>query len=103
MASLDDAERNREFAESLGVDFPILSDPEGEAARAYGVLAPGGDYAQRSTFFIDAAGVIRYIDREVSPDSHGADIATRLAELGFPPRDPADPTEPPPSDPPTLP
>ena len=27
-ASVDDAETNNKFAESLGLDYPILSDPE---------------------------------------------------------------------------
>jgi peroxiredoxin len=45
MVSLDPPERNREFADSLGAGFPVLSDPDGKAARAYGVLAPGGGVA----------------------------------------------------------
>ena len=36
-ASVDPPEKNKEFAKSLGLDYPILSDPEGEVARAYGV------------------------------------------------------------------
>ena len=37
-ASRDTAEKNRKFAESLAVDYPILSDPAGDVARAYGVV-----------------------------------------------------------------
>ena len=37
-ASRDTAEKNRKFAESLAVDYPILSDPAGDVAGAYGVI-----------------------------------------------------------------
>ncbi len=84
MASLDPVDRNREFAESVGANFVILSDPKAEAARAYGVLADGGKYTRRWTFYIDPDGIIRGVDRDVSPAGHGAEIARRLAELGFP-------------------
>jgi len=75
-------ETNRRFAESLGVTYPILSDPTKEVARAYGVLAPSG-FASRWTFYIGADGRILDIDKKVSPGSHGADVARRLTELGF--------------------
>ena len=71
---------NRRFAESLGLTYPILSDPTKEVARAYGVLAPSG-YASRWTFYIGADGRVLEIDKKVSPGSHGADIARRLTEL----------------------
>ncbi len=91
MVSLDPPERNREFAESLGASLPLLSDPEGKAARAYGVLAPGGGYALRWTFVIDGEGVIRRIDKEVSPSTHGADLVRMLDELGLPRRSDQEP------------
>ena len=85
-ASTDDAEKNKAFAESLDLDFPILSDPGKEVARAYGVLADGGEYANRWTFYIGADGQLLHTDRSVSPKTHGADVAAKLAELGVPKR-----------------
>jgi thioredoxin-dependent peroxiredoxin len=79
-ASVDAAETNARFAESLGIDYPILSDPSKNVARAYGVLAPSG-YASRWTFFIGADGRVLDIDKKVSASSHGADVAARLTEL----------------------
>jgi len=79
-ASTDDAETNRKFAESLELDYPILSDPTRETARAYGVLK--GEYAARHTIYIGADGKILYVDREVKPATSGEDVARRLAELG---------------------
>lgn len=84
MVSLDEAEKNREFADSLDGNFPLLSDPEKTAAEAYGVLGFAGLYAKRWTFYIDIDGVIQYIDKDVDTESAGQDIAARLEALGFP-------------------
>jgi thioredoxin-dependent peroxiredoxin len=86
MVSLDGAEQNREFAESVGAGFVLLSDPQKSAAERYGVLAPGGQYARRWTFYIDAAGVVRHVDQDVKTATHGQDVVRKLGELGFPKR-----------------
>jgi peroxiredoxin Q/BCP len=80
--STDTAQKNKEFAESLGADFPILGDPEKQAAEPYGVLMPLVGYAKRWTFYIGRDGKILFIDKEVKVDTAGADIAAKLAELG---------------------
>ena len=85
-ASVDPPEVNREFAEALDAQFPILSDPSGETARAYGVLGPAA-FARRWTFYIDAAGDIRAIDRQVRAASHGTDVVARLDALNLAGRD----------------
>lgn len=79
-ASVDSPETNAKFAQSLGADYPILSDPTKAAARAYGVLAPSG-YASRATFYIGIDGRVLAIDRNVRAASHGGDVAAKLAEL----------------------
>ncbi len=66
----------------LDVDYPILSDPDGAVARAYGVLGPTG-FPSRTTFFIGADGHILHIDRSVRPLSHGRDIVEKLEQLGI--------------------
>ena len=80
--SVDSPQKNKEFAESLGADYPILSDPEKKAANAYGVLMPIVGIARRWTFYIGKDGKILYVDRDVQVNSAGADIAARLAALG---------------------
>ena len=80
-ASVDSVDANRRFAASLGVPYPVLSDPTKEVARAYGVLAPSG-FASRWTFYIGLDGRILDIDRHVRTASHGPDVATRLTALG---------------------
>ena len=83
-ASIDDAETNKKFAESLELDYPILSDPKKDTARAYGVLKAMGLYAARNTIYISADGKILRIDTDVSPKTAGADMAAALAELEIP-------------------
>jgi peroxiredoxin Q/BCP len=81
-ASCDTAEVNAEFAKSLDLEYPILSDPDKEVARDYGVVHEGRDLPERWTFYIGFDGKILYVDKEVKAMSHGADIAARLEELG---------------------
>lgn len=85
-ASVDDAATNKKFAESLAVDYPILSDPDKSVAKAYGVLMEEHGVANRWTFYIGADGKILYIDRAVSPATAAHDIAARLAVLKIPKR-----------------
>jgi len=80
-ASVDTPATNAKFAESLGVDYPILSDPEKSVARAYGVLGASG-FASRWTFYIGADRRVLAIDKQVGAATHGGEIAARLAELG---------------------
>ena len=84
MVSLDEPEKNRQFAESLDTSQILLSDTTGEVAKAYGVTAIGGLFARRWTFYIDRDGIVRYVDKDVDVATAGQDIAKRLDQLGFP-------------------
>ena len=81
-ASIDNPETNRKFAESLRLDYPILSDPSRETARAYGVLRGFGLYTARHTIYVGEDGTILYIDTDVRPRTAGQDVASRLSALG---------------------
>jgi peroxiredoxin Q/BCP len=65
------------------VDYPLLADPDKTAAEPYGVLMPVVGVAKRWTFYIGKDGKILFIDKEVKPDTAGADVAKKLAELGI--------------------
>jgi peroxiredoxin Q/BCP len=92
MASVDPLEKNKEFAKATTVklgdtevskkeaDFPLLSDPTKETAKAYGVLNERGT-ASRWTFYIDKTGKISYIEKTVKPDTSAEDMVTKLSEL----------------------
>ncbi len=83
-ASTDTLQKDKEFAESLGADYPILADPDKKAADAYGVLMPVVGVAKRWTFYIGKDGKVLAIDKDVKVDTAGADVAAKLAELGVP-------------------
>ncbi len=85
-ASCDDAVTNAKFAESLELDYPILSDPGKNTAKAYGVLM-AVSLPNRWTYFVGKDGRLLSIDKEVSPSTAGQDVAKRLAELGIERRD----------------
>jgi peroxiredoxin Q/BCP len=98
MASVDSVEENTKFAKATSVtlqsrgggaptvvekkeaDFPLLSDPSKETAKAYGVLNQGG-FANRWTFYIDKDGKISYIEKKVNPATSAEDMVAKLGEL----------------------
>ena len=90
MASADDPQTNKEFAESLDADFPLLSDPGKETAKAYGVLRDYGrnigTVPQRWTFYIGGDGRILKVDRQVNASTAGANMVATLQELNVPKR-----------------
>ncbi len=79
---MDPIATNKEFAESLHLDYPILSDPEKKYAKAFGVLSPRG-FASRITIYVDKQGKVAFIDDSVSAGQDGANVAKKLAELKF--------------------
>jgi thioredoxin-dependent peroxiredoxin len=82
-ASTDTAEQNKKFAESLELDYPILSDPDKSVAKDYGVLNEQRGMANRWTFYIDKEGIIKSIDKKVNTEKAGTDVADKLKELGL--------------------
>lgn len=50
------------WADQQGYTFPLLSDfwPHGSVSRAYGVFDEKSGMANRGTFLVDLAGVVRY-------------------------------------------
>jgi thioredoxin-dependent peroxiredoxin len=81
MASTDPLEDNSGFATKEHADFPILSDPTKEVARAYGVLGLVG-FANRWTYYIGKDGRVLEIDKSIKPGTSAEDIAKKLGELG---------------------
>jgi peroxiredoxin Q/BCP len=58
---MDDLDTNKRFAQSLNLPFPLLSDPKGEMAEAYGVK--NGSYANRVSFVVGPDGnVIKVVE-----------------------------------------
>ena len=99
MASVDPLDDNIKFAKATSVtlqgrnggpatvvdkkeaDFPMLSDPGKETAKAYGVLNEVAGIANRWTFYIDKTGHVVAIDTAVRPATSAEDMLARLGEL----------------------
>jgi peroxiredoxin Q/BCP len=82
MASTDSLKDNAGFAAREHADFPILSDPTKEVARAYGVLGLVG-FPSRWTYYIGKDGTLLEIDKSIKPGTSAEDIAGKLDDLGI--------------------
>ncbi len=78
--SRDDCLTHAAFRDKHGLSIGLLSDPEGEVCRQYGVLQEKEtdgvrrECLVRSTFVIDRKGVIRHAAYGVNPRRHAAEI-----------------------------
>lgn len=81
--SLDDVASHKAFAENHGLPFPLLADPDGDAATAYGVKTRmfGMTVAKRQTFIIGPDGAIAKHYEKVNPNEHSAQVLADLEEL----------------------
>lgn len=62
---------NAAFARSLGLSFPLLSDWNREASRAFGTLFEPGNFAWRGSVLIDRQGKVLW--REIAEDLDALD------------------------------
>jgi peroxiredoxin Q/BCP len=72
--SLDSPESHREFREKYNLNFPLLTDEDGRAAEALGILRDNGEVANRVTFLLAPDGNIAKVYPEVSPETHADEI-----------------------------
>ncbi|NSW77902.1 MAG: redoxin domain-containing protein [Chthonomonadetes bacterium] len=77
--SVQDVKSKREFCDREGLNYPLLADVGGKAARQYGVLAPAG-IAQRVTFIINPQGQIARVITDVNVNSHGEQVLALLKQ-----------------------
>ncbi len=71
----------RVFADTDGLNFPLLSDfwPHGAVAQAYGVFDSELGVARRSSFVVDKDGIVRWVVHHELPDAR--DLGEHLAHL----------------------
>jgi len=78
--SRDDCLTHADFRDRNGVTIALLSDPEGDVCREYGVIQQKEtegvrhECLVRSTFVIDKKGVLRHAAYGVSPRGHVAEV-----------------------------
>jgi len=84
--SPDDEASHARFKEKYSLPFTLLSDPEHEAAEAYGAWREKKNYGKtywgvhRSTFVIGADGTIVRAIYGVKPDGHPEQVLAALPE-----------------------
>lgn len=82
--SRDGAESHRKFIEKQNLNFILLSDPDHKVMEEYGAWGEKVLYGKRSmgiirsTFIINADGVIEKVYKKVSTATHGEDILKYL-------------------------
>ena len=85
--SCDDVRAHQRFAEKFHLTFPLLSDPDARASRAYGVYKQKSMYGrtywgiERTTFLIDARGCIASIFPKVNVNGHPEAVLQALDAL----------------------
>ncbi len=76
-----------QFKAKYGLTFPLASDEDGKVCEAYGTWVEKSMYGrkymgiERSTFLIDAKGVIRHVWRKVKVPGHAEEVLEAAAAL----------------------
>ena len=89
-ASCDPLAKNKQFAEKLELDYPLLSDTDRKVAAAYGIQR--GTRSKRVAIFVDADGKIAHIETKVNLRAHGKQMVEQLEKLNVA-KKPADASE----------
>lgn len=85
--SRDSIRSHEGFKAKLGLPFDLLSDTDESACRLFGVIKAKKLYGkdvqgiERSTFLVDAAGVVRREWRALKAEGHAAEVLKAAAEL----------------------
>lgn len=85
--SRDSLASHEKFAAKLELDYPLLSDSDGQVCQAYQVLKEKTMYGkkvmgvERSTFVIDAEGRIAFSYRGVKVDGHAQAVLAAVRSL----------------------
>ncbi len=80
--STDDRATQCKFAESMQAPFPIVSDPDGAIAAAYGVRWPLVGLAKRVTYVMNPERVVLAVfHHELSIDRHRDDVLLFVDDL----------------------
>ena len=82
--SVDPAEGEkgqRAFAEFLKLPFPLLPDTGRNLSILYGAAHSPNQTSSRMSVLIDKQGIVRWIDKQINPTTHGTDVVARVKEL----------------------
>jgi thioredoxin-dependent peroxiredoxin len=85
--SPDGVKSHQKFKAKYELPFTLLADTEHAIAEKYGVWKEKSMYGrkymgvERTTFLIDAKGVLRQVFEKVKPAGHADEVATAIAAL----------------------
>ena len=85
--STDALESYGKFRDKYKLNFPLLADTDHKVAEKYGAWREKVRFGkksmgiQRSTFLLDAAGVVRKVWKSVQVDGHDEQVIKALGEL----------------------
>ena len=85
--SADDAESHAKFRAKFALNFPLLIDSGHQVAEQYGAWREKNLYGkksmgiQRSTYLLDAAGMIARVWKKVRVEGHDAEVLAALRAL----------------------
>lgn len=83
--SPDDVLTHAAFRDEHGLSMRLLSDPDFEVCRAYGVLAcdaaSGRQSVNRATFIVDRNGIIRHALHTISARGHVAEVLALIRQI----------------------
>jgi peroxiredoxin Q/BCP len=85
--SPDSPASHKKFVEKYQLPFTLVADPEKAACQSYGVWKEKNMYGkksmgvERTTFVIDAAGVVRKVFNRVNVDGHSDEVLETLKTL----------------------
>jgi len=83
--SPDGVKSHRKFADKYGLQFTLIADEEHTLCEAVGVWAEKSMYGrkymgvERTTFVLDANGVVTHVFEKVKPKGHAAQVMAALA------------------------
>jgi peroxiredoxin Q/BCP len=80
--SADSVDSHAEFCDAEGIEFPLLSDPDGQVSKAYGSWL--GAASLRHTYLIDPDGFLRAQFLGVRPVIHSQEVLATLDDLQAP-------------------
>jgi thioredoxin-dependent peroxiredoxin len=82
--SADDLDSHTAFAEKHDLPFPLIADPDHELLEQYGVWAQRSMFGnlfmgiKRTTFLIDADGVIQHVFKRPKTGAHASEILKKV-------------------------
>ncbi|MCL6488358.1 thioredoxin-dependent thiol peroxidase [Alicyclobacillus mali (ex Roth et al. 2021)] len=85
--SRDDVRSHAKFRDKHSLNFPLLSDPDGQICEAYDVLKEKNMYGrktigiERTTYVIDRDGAIAAVFPKVKVDGHAEEVLAKVREV----------------------